>query len=33
MINVENAFEKGKQFLAQGDVPSAVTAFEAAVKQ
>ena len=33
LINVENAFEKGKQFLAQGDVPSAVLCFESAVKQ
>lgn len=31
--NLDNAFDKGKQFLAQGDVPSAVMCFEAAVKQ
>lgn len=31
--NIENAFEKGKQFLAQGDIPSAVYCFESAVKQ
>ncbi|XP_055535719.1 peroxisomal targeting signal 1 receptor [Wyeomyia smithii] len=33
MSNVENAFDKGKAFLAQGDIPSAVLCFEAAVKQ
>lgn len=33
MANMENALEKGKQFLAQGDVPSAVLCFESAVKQ
>lgn len=33
MLNVENAFEKGKAFLAQGDVPSAVLCFESAVRQ
>lgn len=31
--SIENAFEKGKQFLVQGDVPSAVYCFESAVKQ
>lgn len=31
--NIENAFEKGRQFLAQGDIPSAVYCFESAVKQ
>lgn len=31
--NIDNAFEKGKQFLAQGDIPSAVYCFESAVKQ
>lgn len=30
---MENAFEKGKLFLAQGDIPSAVLCFESAVKQ
>lgn len=30
---IDNAFEKGKQFLAQGDIPSAVYCFESAVKQ
>lgn len=30
---IENAFEKGKEFLAHGDVPSAVLCFESAVKQ
>lgn len=33
MTNVENAFEKGKAFLMQGDIPSAVLCFESAVKQ
>uniref|UniRef100_A0AAG5D609 Peroxisomal targeting signal 1 receptor n=1 Tax=Anopheles atroparvus TaxID=41427 RepID=A0AAG5D609_ANOAO len=32
MQDVENAFAKGKAFLAQGDIPSAVLCFEAAVK-
>lgn len=29
----ENALEKGKEFLKQGDIPSAVLCFEAAAKQ
>lgn len=33
MLDMENAFEKGKMFLEQGDIPSAVLCFEAAVKQ
>uniref|UniRef100_A0A182WB88 Peroxisomal targeting signal 1 receptor n=1 Tax=Anopheles minimus TaxID=112268 RepID=A0A182WB88_9DIPT len=33
MTDVENAFEKGKAFLEQGDIPSAVLCFESAVKQ
>lgn len=33
MTDMENAFEKGKFFLAQGDIPSAVLCFESAVKQ
>jgi peroxin-5 len=33
MIDVENALEKGKGFLANGDIPSAVLCFESAVKQ
>lgn len=32
MLNVENVIEKGKAFLAQGDVPSAVLCFEAALR-
>lgn len=30
---IADAFEKGKQFLAQGDIPSAVYCFESAVRQ
>lgn len=33
LIDVENPLEKGKAFLEQGDIPSAVLCFEAAVKQ
>lgn len=33
MADNENALEKGKEFLAKGDIPSAVLCFEAAVKQ
>lgn len=33
MTDMENAFEKGKIFLNQGDIPSAVLCFESAVKQ
>uniref|UniRef100_U5EYI5 Peroxisomal targeting signal 1 receptor n=1 Tax=Corethrella appendiculata TaxID=1370023 RepID=U5EYI5_9DIPT len=33
MLNIDNAFEKGKQFMEQGDIPSAVLCFESAVKQ
>ncbi|XP_055858917.1 peroxisomal targeting signal 1 receptor [Episyrphus balteatus] len=33
MAEVENAFEKGKEFLARGDIPSAVLCFEAASVQ
>lgn len=30
---IDDAFEKGKQYLAQGDIPTAVFCFESAVKQ
>ena len=33
MMTIENAFEKGKTFLENGDIPSAVLCFEVAVKQ
>lgn len=33
MLGAENAFEKGKAFLEQGDIPSAVLCFESAVRQ
>jgi peroxin-5 len=33
MLSIENAFEKGKTFLDNGDIPSAVLCFEVAVKQ
>lgn len=33
MVDIENALEKGKTFLKNGDIPSAVLCFEAAVKQ
>lgn len=33
MLDVENALEKGKAFLENGDIPSAVLCFESAVKQ
>ncbi|XP_055379937.1 peroxisomal targeting signal 1 receptor [Condylostylus longicornis] len=33
MSNIENPLEKGKEFLKQGDIPTAVLCFEAAVKQ
>lgn len=33
MADIENALEKGRMFLAQGDIPSAVLCFESAVKQ
>lgn len=33
MVDIENALEKGKTFLKNGDVPSAVLCFEVAVKQ
>lgn len=33
MLDVENALEKGKEFLKNGDIPSAVICFEAAVQQ
>lgn len=33
MANIDNALEKGKQFLAQSDIPSAVLCFESAIKQ
>lgn len=33
MIDIENALEKGKAFVSQGDIPSAVLCFETAAKQ
>lgn len=33
MEELENVFEKGKEFLAKGDIPSAVLCFEAAAKK
>lgn len=33
MLNMENVFEKGKMFMEQGDIPSAVLCFETAVRQ
>lgn len=33
LIDIENAFEKGKIFMENGDIPSAVLCFESAVKQ
>lgn len=33
MVDIENALEKGKSFLKNGDIPSAVLCFEVAVKQ
>ncbi|XP_075155286.1 peroxisomal biogenesis factor 5 [Haematobia irritans] len=33
MQDVDNAFEKGKEYLAKGDIPSAVLCFEVAVKK
>lgn len=33
MVDIENALEKGKTFLQNGDIPSAVLCFEVAVKQ
>ncbi|XP_031629596.1 peroxisomal targeting signal 1 receptor [Contarinia nasturtii] len=33
MLGVENVFEKGKIFLEQGDIPSAVLCFESAVRE
>lgn len=33
LIDVDNAFERGKEFMEQGDIPSAVLCFETAAKQ
>lgn len=33
MTELENAFEKGKEYLAKGDIPSAVLCFEVAAKK
>lgn len=33
MSEIENPLERGKQFLAEDDLPSAVLCFEAAVKK